>query len=145
VVDLYTGAVVAAEMLAADRGDTATLPDTLASAARHLGAVEAAPSPAAPAELAADTGYHSREALKALDNGAWNTHRRAEATASCAGHGTAAARCAVVNNRTRLLSGVARAAFRLHAEIVERCFALAFDRGGIRRTWLLGRENIQRC
>ena len=36
-VDLDTGAVVAAEMHAADRGDTATLPDTLASAARHLG------------------------------------------------------------------------------------------------------------
>lgn len=45
VVDLDTGAVVAAEMHAADRGDTATLPGTLASAARHLGAVEAAPSP----------------------------------------------------------------------------------------------------
>ena len=52
-VDLHTGAVIAAEMHAADRGDTATLPDTLTSAARHLGAVEAAPSPAAPAELVA--------------------------------------------------------------------------------------------
>jgi hypothetical protein len=46
-----------APMHAADRGDTATLPDTLASAARHLGAVEVAPSPAAPAELVADKGY----------------------------------------------------------------------------------------
>src|SRR5215213_9360978 len=41
-MDLDTGAVVAAEMHLADRGDTATLPDTLASAARHLAAVEAA-------------------------------------------------------------------------------------------------------
>src|ERR671928_433321 len=49
-LDLDTGAVVAAEMHAADRGDTATLPDTLASAARHLAAVEAAPSARAPAE-----------------------------------------------------------------------------------------------
>jgi transposase len=56
--------VVAAEMHAADRGDTATLPDTLASAARHLGAIEAAP-----AELAADKGHHSRETFKALDDG----------------------------------------------------------------------------
>ena len=32
-LDLDTGAVVAAEMHAADRGDTATLPDTLESAA----------------------------------------------------------------------------------------------------------------
>ena len=57
-VDLDTGAVVAAEMHPADRGDTATLPDTLESAARHLAAVEAAPSAEAPAEMVADKGYH---------------------------------------------------------------------------------------
>lgn len=144
-VDLDTGAVVAAEMHAADRGDTATLPDTLASAARHLGAVEAAPSPAAPAELVADKGYHSRETLKALDDGAWKT-RIAEPKRDgfLRWHGDDAARRAVVNNRTRLLSGVARAAFRLRAEIVERCFALVLDRGGMRRTWLRGRENIHK-
>jgi hypothetical protein len=60
-VDLDTGAVVAAEMHPADRGDTATLPGTLERAARHLAAVEAAPSAEAPAELVADKGYHSRE------------------------------------------------------------------------------------
>ena len=53
-LDLDTGAVVAAEMHAADRGDTATLPDTLESAARHLAAVEAAPSAEVPAEMVAD-------------------------------------------------------------------------------------------
>jgi hypothetical protein len=41
-VDLDTRAVVAAEMRATDSGDAATLPDTLASAAWHLGAFEAA-------------------------------------------------------------------------------------------------------
>src|ERR671929_347827 len=60
-MDLDTGAVVAAEMHFADRGDTATLPGTLESAARHLAAVETAPSAEAPAELVADKGYHSRE------------------------------------------------------------------------------------
>src|SRR5437660_3252250 len=50
-MDLDTGAVVAAEMHAADRGDTATLPDTLESAARHLAVVEAAPSAEGPAEM----------------------------------------------------------------------------------------------
>jgi transposase len=144
-LDLDTGAVVAAEMHAADRGDTATLPDTLASAARHLGAVEAAPSPEAPAELVADKGYHSRATLKALDDGQWKT-RIAEPKRDgfLRWHGDDAARRAVVNNRTRLLSGVARAAFRLRAEVVERCFALVLDRGGMRRAWLRGRENIQK-
>jgi hypothetical protein len=50
----------------------------------------------------------------------------------------------VVNNRTRLLSGVARAAFKLRAEIVERSFALILDRGGMRRAWLRGRENLHK-
>jgi hypothetical protein len=50
---------------------------------------------------------------------------------------------AVVDNRIRLRSGVARAALTLRAEIVERCFALVLDRGDIRRTWLRGRERIR--
>src|SRR5215218_11111460 len=48
------------------------------------------------------------------------------------------------NNRTRLLSGVARVAFKLRAEVVERGFALILDRGGMRRAWLRGRENLQK-
>ena len=45
-------------------------------------------------------------------------------------------------HRTRLLSGVAKEAFKLRAEIVERSFAHNLDRGGMRRTWLRGRENV---
>ena len=44
-MDLDTGAVVAAELHAADQGDTTTMPGTLASAAEHLAAVDAAPTP----------------------------------------------------------------------------------------------------
>src|SRR5215216_441790 len=144
-VDLDTGAVVAAEMPLADQGDTATLPGTLESAARHLAAVEAAPSAEAPAELVADKGYHSREVLKSLDDGPWKT-RIAEPRRDgfLRWHGDDDARRAVVNNRTRLLSGVARAAFKLRAEVVERGFALILDRGGMRRAWLRGRENLHK-
>ena len=39
---------------------------------------------------------------------------------------------------------VARQAFRLLAELVERGFALILDRGGMRRVWLRGRENVHR-
>ena len=59
-------------------------------------------------------------------------------------HGDDDARRAVYNNRARLLSGVARAAFKLRAEIVERSFAHILDRGGMRRTWLRGRENVHK-
>ncbi len=132
-------------MHAADRGDTATLPGTLASAARHLDAVEAAPSPAAPAELVADKGYHSRETLKALDGGPWKTRIAApKRDGFLRWHGDDAARRAVVNIRIRLLSGVARAALRLRAGIVERRFAPVLGRGGMRRRWLRGRENIHK-
>src|SRR3954453_134595 len=144
-LDLDTGAVVAAEMHLADQGDTTTLPDTLASAARHLAAVEAAPSAEAPAEMVADKGYHSRGVLKALDDGPWKT-RIAEPKRDGISrwHGDDAARPAVVNNRTRLLSGVAHVAFKLRAEVVERGFALILDRGGMRRAWLRGRENLHK-
>jgi transposase len=58
--------------------------------------------------------------------------------------GDEAARRAVYNNRARLRSGVAHEAFRLRAELVERGFALVLDRGGMRRAWLRGRENLQK-
>src|SRR5690349_1800213 len=144
-VDLDTGAVVAAEVHEADQGDTATLPDTLASAAEHLAAVAAAPAPDAPAELVADKGYHSRAGLKELEDGPWKS-RIAEPRRDgfLRWRGDNAARRAVYNNRTRLLSEVARQAFRLRAELVERGFALILDRGGMRRVWLRGRENVQK-
>jgi transposase len=53
-VDLDTGAIVAAEVHPADRGDTATLPGTLEAAEANLAAVGAAPTPEGPAELVAD-------------------------------------------------------------------------------------------
>ena len=121
------------------------MPGTLARAAEHLAAVDAAPTPTAPAELIADKGYHSRAGLKALDGGPWKTRisepRRDEFSRW---HGDDEARRAVYNNRTRLLSGVARQAFKLRAELVERGFALILDRGGMRRVWLRGRENVQK-
>ena len=39
---------------------------------------------------------------------------------------------------------MARAAFKLRAEIVERSFAHVLDRGGMRRTWLRGRDNVHK-
>jgi transposase len=144
-MDLDTGAVIAAELHVADQGDTTTMPGTLASANAHLAAVDAAPTPTAPAELIADKGYHSRAGLKALDDGPWKTRisepRRDEFSRW---HGDDEARRAVYNNRVRLLSGVARQAFKLRAELVERGFALILDRGGMRRVWLRGRENVQK-
>ena len=144
-VDLDTGAIVAAEIHAADRGDAATLPETLEAAEANLAAAGAAPTPEGPAELVADKGYHSRDGLKELEGGAWKS-RIAEKKVRGVHrwHGDEDARRAVYNNRARLRSGVAREAFRLRAELVERGFALVLDRGGMRRAWLRGRENLHK-
>jgi transposase len=144
-VDLDSGAIIAAEIHAADRGDAATLPETLEVAEANLAAVGAAPTPEDPAELVADKGYHSREGLKDLEDGAWKSRIAERKVAGVSRwRGDQAARRAVYNNRARLRSGVAREAFRLRAELVERGFALVLDRGGMRRAWLRGRENLRK-
>ncbi len=144
-VDLDTGAVVAAELHPADEGDTTTLFKTLAAAEANLEAVAAAPTPESPAECVTDKGYFSRAVLKALDDSPWKT-RIAEPRQKgfSRWRDDQAARRAVTNNRVRLKSALARDAFKLRAEIVERSFAHTLDRGGMRRTWLRGRENVHK-
>ena len=96
-----------------------------------------------PAELVADKGYHSRDRLKNLADGEWKTRiSEKKANGFSRWHGDDQARHAVTNNRARLPSGVARQAFKLRAEKVERSFALVLDGGGMRRTWLCGQENV---
>jgi hypothetical protein len=82
----------------------------------------------------ADKGYHSRGGLKDLEDGAWKSRIAEKKQPDVSRwHGDEDARRAVYNNRARLRSGVAREAFRLRAELVERSFALVLDRGGMRR------------
>lgn len=144
-VDLDSGAIVAAELHPADQGDTTTLPKTIEKARLNLAGVAAGPTVEEPAELVADKGYHSRDGLKDLEGGVWKS-RIAEKKARDVHrwHGDAEARRAVYNNRARLRSGAAKEAFRLRAELVERSFALTLDRGGMRRAWLRGRENLHK-
>ena len=47
-------------------------------------------------------------------------------------------------HRALLRSGVGKEALKLRAERVERSFAHCLDRGGMRRAWLRGRENVQK-
>ena len=144
-VDLDTGAIVAAEIHPADQGDTTTLPGTLEAAAANLAAIDAAPTAEDPAELIADKGYHSRDGLKDLEDGPWKSRIAEKKVLGVSRwHGDEAARRAVYNNRARLRSGVAKEAFKLRAELVERSFALILDRDGMRRSWLRGRENLHK-
>ena len=137
--------IVAARIHPADQGDTHTLAGTLEQAEAMLDLVGRAPTPETPAEMVADKGYHSREGLKALEDSAWKSRiSEKERKAFARWQGDAAARRAVYNNRARLKSTVARQAFKLCAEKVERSFALILDIGGLRRTWLRGVENVEK-
>jgi transposase len=145
-VDLDTGVIVAAPIHPADEGDTTTLPGTLEAAAHNLADVGVAPTSEEPCVLVADKGYHSRAGLKELDGSVWKT-RIAEpkpAKGYLRWHGDEATRDAVYANRARLKSGVGRDAMRRRGEMVERSFAHVLDRGGMRRAWLRGRENVHK-
>ena len=136
---------MAAEIHPADQGDTTTLPGTLEAAAANLAAIDAAPTAEDPAELIADKGYHSRDGLKDLEDGPWKSRIAEKKVLGVSRwRGDEAARRAVYNNRARLRSGVAKEAFKLRAELVERSFALILDRDGMRRSWLRGRENLHK-
>ena len=144
-VDLDTGVIVAAALHPADNGDTTTIEGTLALAENNLAQIDAAPTPDEPSELVADKGYHSRAVLKDLDGGAWKTRiAEPKQPGFSRWHGDDKARAAVYANRTRLGSGVGKQAMRRRAEIVERSFAHNLDRGGMRRTWLRGRDNVHK-
>ena len=144
-VDLNTGAVVAAEIHPADEGDTRTLKGTLEAAATNLTGIGRAPSTTTPAELVADKGYHARAVLKDLDGGMWKTRiAEPQRKSFSRWHADTAARDAVYANRNRLRSGVGKAAMRKRAEIVERSFAHTLERGGMRRCWLRGWENVHK-
>jgi transposase len=144
-VDLDTEAIVAAVIHPADQGDTTSIEGTLEAATRGLDAAGLALCAEAPRGLVADKGYHSRAILKALAAGPWQT-RIAEPKPKDVQRwrGDLDARRAVYGNRARLRSGVGKEAFKLRAERVERGFAHSLDRGGMRRAWLRGRENVQK-
>ena len=84
--------------------------------------------------------------MKALDRGAWKTRiaEPAPAKGYLLWNGDEAARKAVYANRARLKSGIGRETMRRRGEMVERSFAHILDRGGMRRAWLRGRDNVHK-
>lgn len=92
-----------------------------------------------------DGGYHSRAVLKKLDVGPRKAHA-AEPKRNGLNwwHGDHETRRAVYNNRIRLRSGKAAESAHRRTELAERSFQHMLNRGGMRKTWLRGRENIKK-
>jgi transposase len=145
-VDLDTGVIVAAPIHSADQGDTNTLDPTLKAAARNLADIDLTPTSGDRCDLVADKGYHSRGVLQRLEGGIWKSRisEPKPANGVLRWQGDEAAQKAVYANRSRLKSAVGRRAMRKRGEMVERSFAHVLDRGGMRRAWLRGRENLHK-
>lgn len=145
-VDLDTGVIVAAPIHPADQGDTNTLDPTLKAAEQNLADIGMAPTCDDTCDLVTDKGYHSRGVLKHLDGDVWKSRLSEPKPANgvLRWHGDEAAQKAVYANRARLKSAVGRRAMRKRGEMVERSFAHILDRGGMRRAWLRGRENLHK-
>jgi hypothetical protein len=91
-----------------------------------------------------ETTVSSRAVLKDLAGGVWKTRiAEPQHTAFLRWRGDTEARNAVYADRNRLRS-VGKRSMRQRAEIVERSFAHNLERGGMRRTWLRGRENVHK-
>lgn len=145
-VDLDTGVIVAAPIYPADQGDTNTLDPTLAVTVQNLANIGLAPTSEERCDLVTDKGYHSRGVLKHLDSDVWKSRisEPKPVNGVLRWQGDEAAQRAVYANRSRLKSAVGRRAMRKRGEMVERSFAHVLDRGGMRRAWLRGRENLHK-
>jgi transposase len=167
VVDLETGAIIAAEMHAADVGDSASLPASLESArANVLATVERASAetdreddepPAAggvtgsgdnnKVEVIADKGYHKAELLRQLAEDGFRPYipeRRQKARRRWSDKGGSGTAMAFYANRARVKREKSKALHRRRGELLERSFAHICETGAHRRTRLRGRNNMHK-
>jgi transposase len=111
-VDLDTGAIVAVTIHAADRGDTTTLPETLAEAVDQLEhVIDPDGEPVATAEeVVADKGCHSRAVILELNENGFRTYISEPDRGPQAWPDQRDARAAVYGNRRRIAIGSVRVA-----------------------------------
>jgi transposase len=166
VVDLDTGAVVAAEVYSGEQADTATLSASLEAARENMSAArrdsvgdsrhddDDAPPPAAPTgaprptiEVVADKGYHKVELLFDLRRAEYRTYIPVpdqKGQRQFTDKGGMLAREAFHDNRKRLRRDKGKRLLRLRGERIERTFAHACETGAHRRVRLRGRENVRK-
>ena len=150
-VDLETGAVVAVTISPANEGDPTSMIETLAQAGEHIAEVawevnneevgEAVDSDG-PANVVADKGYHSNDALVGMKQAKVRSYVSEPDRGRRRWTGRGDAQDAVYANRRRIRGDHGKALLRRRGEFLERSFAHAYDTGGMRRTHLRGSENI---
>lgn len=137
-VDLSSGALLAVTLQPADAGDTTTMPVTLAEAQKAAQTV----NPAGVAEVVADKGYHSGEALKELHVEGMRSYIPEPQRKRRKWHGKRIEQKRVYANRRRVRGDRSKRLQKLRTELTERTFAHLYETGGMRRLHLKGRENV---
>ncbi len=137
-VDLDSGAIVAATLQPADRGDTTSVLETLSEANDQL--KEATGRTADEAVM--DKGYHSNDVVATLTEIELRTYISEPERGPRRWKGQLAARGAVYANRKRIGRAKGQRLRKRRGELVERSFAHCLETGAMRRVHLRGHENI---
>jgi len=150
-VDMETGAIVAVTVQAADQGDTTTIIETVTEAGERIAeaAVKtnspkdgALVNPEGPSEVVTDKGYHSRAVISALADVEIRTYCSEPQRGRQRWKGQEREQRAVYANRRRIRGRRGKRLLRQRGEKLERWNQHLYDRGGMRRVHLRGRENI---
>jgi transposase len=164
VVDMDTGAVLAAEIHGADAGDTSTMQANLERARENIDAAKKTEAdaktkdkddddprgptpPTRTIEVVADKGYHKAELLQDLKNKGYRTYisvPKQTGTRHWRDKGGYYTARTFYANRDRVAQTKGKALLRRRGELLERTFAHACETGGQRRVRLRGRENVRK-
>jgi transposase len=145
--------VIAVTLQGADQGDTTTMHETLAEAGQAVAELierEAEKAPEAKpqvhvngiTEIVADKGYHSGQAIVALERVQARSYIPEPKRGRRKWDGKAEEQQAVYANRRRVQGHHGKHLLKRRGELLERSFAHCYETGGMRRTHLRGRENI---
>ena len=150
-VDMETGAIVAVTVQPADAGDTKSIVETVAEAGERIADAAAEVnneetgeqvSPEGPAEVVTDKGYHSRAVVTALADAEVRTYCSEPNRGRQRWEEQEREQQAVYANRRRIRGQRGKRLLRKRGELLERWNEHLYDRGGMRRVHLRGRENI---
>lgn len=146
-VDMTSGAVVAVTLQPADRGDTASVRETVCEAGEQIATVggeekNQGVNPEGPKEVVLDKGYHSNEVLAELAEWKVRSYCSEPERGRRRWEGKEEEQAAVYANRRRIRSERGKRLLRQRGEKLERSFAHLYETGGMRRVHLRRHPNI---
>ena len=146
-VDFSSGAVVAVTLQPADRGDTASVRETVCEAGEQIATVAGEETsegvnPEGPKEVVLDKGYHSNEVLTKLAEWEVRSYCSEPERGRRRWEGKQEEQAAVYGNRRRIRGERGKRLLRQRGEKLERSFAHLYETGGMRRVHLRRHPNI---